>query len=101
MTISGARKNIAVKSPSAPAPCASSFTSPYWLVRTYGRGAKPPADAVFRIEVLPRVTQVAASTLAQLQEASLAAATLRERAATHKYLERADNLPPPMLSLNR
>jgi type I restriction enzyme R subunit len=44
------------------------FHFAYWLVRTYGRGAKPPADAAFRIEALPKVTQVAATTLAQLQE---------------------------------
>jgi type I restriction enzyme R subunit len=44
------------------------FHIAYWLVRTYARGAKPPADATFRIEALPKVTQVPASTLAQLQE---------------------------------
>ena len=44
------------------------FHIAYWLARTYARGAKPPADAAFRIEALPRVTQVAATTLAQLQE---------------------------------
>jgi type I restriction enzyme R subunit len=44
------------------------FHIAYWLARTYARGAKPPADATFRIEALPRVTQVAATTLAQLQE---------------------------------
>jgi type I restriction enzyme, R subunit len=44
------------------------FHIAYWLVRTYARGAKPPADAAFRIEALPRVTQVATTTLAQLQE---------------------------------
>jgi type I restriction enzyme, R subunit len=42
----------------------------YWLARTYGRGAKPPANAAFRMEALPRVTQVATTTLAQLQEAA-------------------------------
>jgi type I restriction enzyme R subunit len=40
----------------------------YWLARTYGRGPKPSIDATFRIEALPKVTQVAATTLAQLQE---------------------------------
>ena len=40
----------------------------YWLARTYGRGPKPSAEATFRIEALPKVTQVAATTLAQLQE---------------------------------
>jgi type I restriction enzyme, R subunit len=44
------------------------FHVAYWLARTYARGEKPPADAAFRIEALPRVTQVAAATLAQLQE---------------------------------
>ena len=44
------------------------FHIAYWLARTYARGAKPPADATFRIEALPRVTQVAATTLAQLQD---------------------------------
>ena len=46
------------------------FHIAYWFARTYGRGTKPPADASFRIEALPRVTQVAAATLAQLQEAA-------------------------------
>jgi type I restriction enzyme, R subunit len=44
------------------------FHIAYWLARTYARGAKPPADAAFRIEAMPRVTQVAVTTLAQLQE---------------------------------
>jgi type I restriction enzyme R subunit len=44
------------------------FHVAYWLARTYAKGAKPPADAVFRIEALPRVAQVAATTIAQLQE---------------------------------
>jgi type I restriction enzyme R subunit len=44
------------------------FHIAYWLARTYGRGGKPPAEAAFRIEELPRVTQVAVTTLAQLQE---------------------------------
>jgi type I restriction enzyme R subunit len=44
------------------------FHLAYWLARTYARGAKPPADAAFSIEALPRVTQVATTTLAQLQE---------------------------------
>ena len=35
------------------------FHIAYWLARTYARGAKPPADAAFRIEALPRVAQVA------------------------------------------
>jgi type I restriction enzyme R subunit len=44
------------------------FHIAYWLARTYARGAKPPADAAFRIEALPKIAQVAATTLAQLQE---------------------------------
>src|SRR5262245_43729567 len=44
------------------------FHLAYWLARTYARGAKPPADATFRIEALPKLTQVATTTLAQLQE---------------------------------
>lgn len=44
------------------------FHIAYWLARTYARGAKPPADAVFSIEALPKVAQVAVTTLAQLQE---------------------------------
>ena len=31
------------------------FHVAYWLARTYARGAKPPADAAFRIEALPRL----------------------------------------------
>jgi type I restriction enzyme R subunit len=46
------------------------FHVAYWLARTYARGAKPAADAAFRIEALPRLTQVATTTLAQLQEAA-------------------------------
>jgi type I restriction enzyme R subunit len=44
------------------------FHIAYWLVRTYARGAKPAADPDFRIEALPRITQLATTTLAQLQE---------------------------------
>jgi type I restriction enzyme, R subunit len=40
----------------------------YWLIRNYARGAKPAAEAQFRIEALPRLAQVSAQTLAQLQE---------------------------------
>lgn len=46
------------------------FHIAYWLARTYARGAKPPADANFSVEALPRITQVATTTLAQLQEAA-------------------------------
>jgi type I restriction enzyme R subunit len=44
------------------------FHVAYWLARTYARGPKPAADAAFRLEALPRLAQVPASTLAQLQE---------------------------------
>jgi len=44
------------------------FHLAYWLARTYARGTKPLPDAAFRIEALPRVTEVASTTLAQLQE---------------------------------
>jgi type I restriction enzyme R subunit len=43
------------------------FHFSYWLVRTYGRGARPPADLVFNADALPRAVQVEASTLAKLQ----------------------------------
>src|SRR5262247_4517388 len=44
------------------------FHFAYWLARTYAKGAKPEPDAAFSIEALPKVTQVATTTLAQLQE---------------------------------
>ena len=44
------------------------FHIAYWLARNYARGAKPAPDAAFRIEALPRLAQVPAQTLAQLQE---------------------------------
>jgi type I restriction enzyme, R subunit len=44
------------------------FHIAYWLAHNYARGAKPPPDAAFRIEALPRLAQVPAQTLAQLQE---------------------------------
>jgi len=44
------------------------FHFAYWLARTYARGAKPSAEATFQIEALPKLTQVPAATLAQLQE---------------------------------
>ncbi len=44
------------------------FHIAYWLARNYARDVKPPPDAAFRIEALPRLTQVPAQTLAQLQE---------------------------------
>jgi type I restriction enzyme R subunit len=44
------------------------FHVAYWLARTYTRGAKPAPDAAFRAEALPRLAQVPATTLAQLQE---------------------------------
>jgi type I restriction enzyme, R subunit len=44
------------------------FHFAYWLARTYAKGPKPAPDAAFSIESLPKITQVAATTLAQLQE---------------------------------
>jgi type I restriction enzyme R subunit len=44
------------------------FHVAYWLTRTYARGAKPPPEAIFSIEALPRLSQVPTTTLAQLQE---------------------------------
>jgi type I restriction enzyme R subunit len=44
------------------------FHIAYWLARTYGRRTKPPADAAFSIEALPRITHVATTTFAQLHE---------------------------------
>jgi type I restriction enzyme R subunit len=46
------------------------FHIAYWLARTYCRGSKPPPNVSFSIETLPRITQVPATTLAQLQEAA-------------------------------
>jgi type I restriction enzyme, R subunit len=40
----------------------------YWVARNYARGTKPDPKAEFRIETLPRLAQVPAQTLAQLQE---------------------------------
>ena len=39
----------------------------YWLVRTYARDAKPPAELAFNADALPRSVRVEASTLAKLQ----------------------------------
>ena len=44
------------------------FHIAYWLARNYARGAKPAPDTAFRVEALPRLAQVPATTLAQLQE---------------------------------
>ncbi len=44
------------------------FHVAYWIARTYAKGPKPAPDTAFRIEALPKVTQVATTTLAQLQE---------------------------------
>jgi type I restriction enzyme, R subunit len=46
------------------------FHVAYWLAHNYARGAKPAPDAAFRIDGLPRLAQVPATTLAQLQEAA-------------------------------
>ncbi|MDX2101103.1 MAG: DEAD/DEAH box helicase family protein, partial [Alphaproteobacteria bacterium] len=55
----------------------------YWLVRTYGRGAKPDAGLTFDQDALPHVVQVEASTLAKLQ------ALAREHESAAKALEDA------------
>jgi type I restriction enzyme R subunit len=44
------------------------FHIAYWLAHNYARGAKPVPDTAFRVEALPRLAQVPATTLAQLQE---------------------------------
>ena len=44
------------------------FHVAYWVAHTYARGPKPTPYAAFRVEALPRLTQVPAATLAQLQE---------------------------------
>jgi len=62
------------------------FHIAYWLARTYARGAKPPADADFRIEALPRVTQVATTTLAELQDV---ARRFKEKVETREDAEAA------------
>src|SRR5579883_1424549 len=46
------------------------FHLAYWLARTYAKGPKPAPNAAFRIEALPRLAQVPATTLAQMQEAA-------------------------------
>ena len=43
------------------------FHFTYWLVHTYGRGARPDPALTFIAEALPRAVQVEASTLAKLQ----------------------------------
>lgn len=44
------------------------FHVAYWIAHNYARGKKPAPDSAFRIEALPRLAQVPAQTLAQLQE---------------------------------
>jgi type I restriction enzyme, R subunit len=46
------------------------FHVAYWLTRTYARGIKPTPNLAFSPQALPRTTQVAASTLKQLQDAA-------------------------------
>ena len=46
------------------------FHVAYWITRTYARGPKPAPDIAFQIEKLPKLAQVPATTLAQLQEVS-------------------------------
>lgn len=43
------------------------FHFSYWMVRTYGRGAKPDAAIAFNADALPKAVQIEASTLAKLQ----------------------------------
>jgi type I restriction enzyme, R subunit len=62
------------------------FHVAYWLTRTYARGAKPAPGLVFSPQALPRITQVAAATLKQLQDA---AQRFEEKA---KSLEEAERL---------
>jgi type I restriction enzyme R subunit len=57
----------------------------YWLVRTYGCGAKPEPTITFSIASLPRSVQVEASTLAKLQ----GLAREREEAAAALAAEKA------------
>ena len=57
-----------VSGPQAATALREFFHVAYWLARNYARGPKPPAEASFRIEALPRLAQVPATTLAQLQE---------------------------------
>ncbi len=42
----------------------------YWLARTYAKGPAPEAGLSFKPEALPRLAQVPAATLGQLQEAA-------------------------------
>jgi type I restriction enzyme R subunit len=44
------------------------FHFSYWLVRTYGRGAKPDASLQFSADALPRTNAAEATTLARLQD---------------------------------
>jgi type I restriction enzyme R subunit len=44
------------------------FHIAYWLAHNYARGIKPAPDVAFRVEALPRLAQVPAQTLTQLQE---------------------------------
>ena len=60
----------------------------YWLARTYAKGAKPAPEAAFRIEALPRLTQVSATSLAQLQEIA------RRFQETVKTRDEAENAAP-------
>lgn len=60
------------------------FHFSYWLVRTYGRGAKPEPGLAFDQNALPRAVQVEASTLAKLQ------ALAKDREASAKALEDAE-----------
>ncbi len=64
------------------------FHFSYWLVHTYGRGAKPAATLTFNQAVLPQAVQIEASTLAKLQ----ALAKEREDAAKALAREQAERI---------
>lgn len=61
------------------------FHFTYWLVHTYGRGARPDPALTFNADALPRAVQIEASTLAKLQ----ALAKEREEAAAALEAERS------------
>lgn len=64
------------------------FHFSYWLVHTYGRGAKPAAALAFDQAALPQAVQIEASTLAKLQ----ALAKEREDAAKALAREQAERI---------
>lgn len=63
------------------------FHLSYWLVRTYGRAAKPDPALIFSIDALPRTSSIPANSLAQLQEvARRFEETVKARVAAEKKL---------------